>query len=147
MIKRLVLRLAFGAALTFAPVAEADAPKGITTAQDLFDTCADPSPISQAVCDTYVHATIQAAEIIHGADNGGKMTPLFCPGDNMVAQDLVAILRLQVAAHPERKDFPAPAVIIGGGVDAYPCPKTAATPAAKPGPAPAHRPRTRRAHR
>ncbi len=142
MIKRLVLRLVFGAALTFAPIAEADAPNGISTAQDLFDTCADTSPLAQAVCDTYVHAAIQTAEIIHGADNGGKMTPLFCPGDNMVAQDLVAILRLQVAAHPERKDFPAPAVIIGGGVDAYPCPKTAAAPAA-----PAHKSTARRTHR
>ena len=131
MIKRLVVRLLAGSVLTFAPVAEAEVPSGITTAQDLFDTCADRSPTAQAACDSYVHATIQTAEIIHAADNGGKLTPLFCPGDQMVAQDLVAVLKLQVAAHPERKDFPAPTLIIGGGVDAYPCAKTSAA-------APAH---------
>ena len=130
MIRRLSLRLFAGIALTFAPVAEAAAPSGIISAQDLFDTCADTSPTAQAACDSYVHATIQTAEIIHAADNGGKLTPLFCPSDQMVAQDLVAVLRVQVTAHPERLNFPAPTVIIGGGADAYPCSRPAANSAA-----------------
>jgi len=140
MIKRLILRLLAGSILTFAPVAEADAPIGISTAQDLFDTCADKSPAAQAACDAYVHAAIQTAEIIHAADNGGKLEPLFCPGDQMVAQDLVAVLKLQVATHPERASFPAPTLIIGGGIDAYPCPKAAAQAA----PAATHKPVARR---
>ena len=146
MAKRLLLRLFAGVALTFAPVsfapiAQAAAPSGVHTAQDLFDTCADSAPASKAACDAYVHATIQTAEIVHAADNGGVMTPLFCPAENMGAQDLVAILRVQVAAHPERRAFPAPTVIIGGGIDAYPCPKGNATSAAPAPAAPAHRKR------
>lgn len=142
MVKRLMLRLFCGVALTFAPVAEAAAPSGIHTAQDLFDTCADASPTAKAACDAYVHATIQTAEIMKAASQGGRMTPLFCPGDQMGSQDLVSVLRIQVAAHPERRDFPAPTVIIGGGIDAYPCSKAAGTPAA-----PAHRAPARRSHR
>jgi hypothetical protein len=140
MAKRLLLRLFAGVALTFAPVAWADAPGGIHTAEDLFDTCADKSPSAQAACEAYVHATIQTAEIMHAASNGGKLTPIFCPGDNMGVQDLVAVLRLQVNGHPERKTFPAPTVIIGGGVDAYPCAKTPA-PAASEHTTPPHRSR------
>ncbi len=142
MLKRLMLRLLCGAALTFAPVAEAEAPHGIHTAQDLFDTCADPSAATQAACDAYVHATIQTAEIMKAAAQGGRTSPLFCPGDQMGSQDLVSVLRIQVASHPERKDFPAPTVIIGGGIDAYPCKTPAATPAA-----PAHHAPARRSHR
>ncbi len=141
MVKRLMLRLFCGVALTFAPVAEAAAPHGIHTAQDLFDTCADPSAATQAACDAYVHATIQTAEIMKAAAQGGRTSPLFCPGDQMGSQDLVSVLRIQVASHPERKDFPAPTVIIGGGIDAYPC-KTTAAPTA-----PAHRAPARRSHR
>ena len=147
MAKRLLLRLSAGVALTFAPVsfaplAQAAAPSGIHSIQDLFDTCADSSPVSKAACEAYVHATIQTAEIVHAADNGGVMTPLFCPGENMGAQDLVAVLRVQLVAHPERKTFPAPTVIIGGGIDAYPCPKGAATPSA-----PAHKAPVRKGRR
>ena len=128
MVKRVLVRLFAGVVLTFAPVAWADPPGGIHSAQDLFDTCADKSPTAQAACEAYVHATIQTAEIMHAASNGGKLTPIFCPADNMGVQDLVAVLRLQANGNPERKAFPAPTVIIGGGVDAYPC-KTS-TPAA-----------------
>ncbi len=142
MIKRLVPRLLGAAALAFAGIAEAE-PPGIITAQDLFDTCADKSPAAQAACDTYVHASIQTAEIIHAADNGGKLEPLFCPPDQMVAQDLVAILKVQVAAHPERANFPAPTLIIGGGVDAYPCANAKASAPA----APVRKPAARRTHR
>ena len=146
MAKRLLSRLFAGVALTFAPVsfaplAEAAAPSGIHSIQDLFDTCADSAPESKAACEAYVHATIQTAEIVHAADNGGVMTPLFCPGDNMGAQDLMAVLRVQVIAHPERRAFPAPTVIIGGGIDAYPCPKGAATTAAPAHKAPARKSR------
>ncbi len=140
MAKRLLLRLLAGIALTFAPVAWADTPTGIHSAQDLFDTCADKSPTAQAACEAYVHATIQTAEIMHAASEGGKLTPIFCPGDNMGVQDLVAVLRLQVNSHPERKAFPAPTVIIGGGVDAYPCSK-ASGPAATPSKTTPHKPR------
>ena len=140
MAKRLLLRLFAGVALTFAPVAWADPPGGIHSAQDLFETCADKSPSSQAACEAYVHATIQTAEIMHAASNGGKMTPIFCPGDNMGVQDLVAVLRVQVNGHPERKSFPAPTVIIGGGVDAFPCSKPAG-PAAAPQATPRRTPR------
>ncbi len=152
MAKRMLLRLFAGVALTFAPVtfapltfarpAEAAAPSGIHTIQDLFDTCADAAPESKSACEAYVHATIQTAEIVHAADNSGVLTPLFCPAPSMGAQDLVAVLRVQVTAHPERKTFPAPTVIIGGGIDAYPCPKGAATPAA----APAHKAPARKKH-
>jgi hypothetical protein len=131
MAKRLLLRLFAGVALTFAPVAWAEAPSGIHSAQDLFDTCADKTPSSQAACEAYVHATIQTAEIMHAASNGGKLTPIFCPGENMGVQDLVAVLRLQADGHPERKAFPAPTLIIGGGAEAYPCTKPSA-PAATP---------------
>ena len=130
MIRRLSLRLLAGIALTFAPVAEAAAPSAIISAQDLFDTCADQSATAQAACVAYVHATVQTAEIMRAAENGGKLMPLFCPGDRMVAQDLVAVLRIQAAAHPERVNFPASTVIIGGGIDAYPCSKPTAAPAA-----------------
>ena len=126
MIRRLSLRLLAGIALTLAPVAEAAAPSGIVSAKDLFDTCADQSPAAQAACASYVHATVQTAEIMRAADNGGKLTPLFCPGDQMVAQDLVAVLRIQATAHPERLNFPAATVIIGGSIDAYPCSKPTA---------------------
>ena len=153
MAKRLLLRLFAGVALTFAPVtfapaafaplAVAAAPSGIHTIQDLFDTCADGAPESKAACEAYVHAAIQTAEIVHAADNGGVLTPLFCPAADMGAQDLVAVLRVQVTAHPERRTFPAPTVIIGGGIDAYPCPKGAAAPAAPVHKAPA---RKRRSH-
>jgi hypothetical protein len=130
--KRLLLRLFAGVALTFAPIAEAAPPSGIHTAQDLFDTCADSSPTAQAACNAYVHATIQTAEIMHAASNGGKLTPLFCPADSMGAQDLVAVLRVQADVHPERRNFPAPTVIIGGGIDTYPCPKGAGASTASP---------------
>ncbi len=143
MAKRLLPRLFAGVALTFAPVAEAATPTGIHTVQDLFDICADGAATSKAACDAYVHAVIQTAEIMHAADNGGKLTPLFCPSDSMGSQDLVAVLRLQVDANPERKTFPAPTVIIGGGIDAYPCPKTTAQPSA----APARKTPTRRSRR
>ena len=141
MVKRLMLRLCAGLALAFAPVAEAAAPSGIHTIQDLFDTCADASDTAKAACDAYVHAAIQTAEVMQASAQGGKLTPLFCPSAQMGAQDLVSVLRIQVAAHPERKDFPAPTVIIGGGIDAYPCPKTGAVPSA-----PAHHPTARRSH-
>ena len=141
MVKRLMLRLFVGVALAFAPVAEAAAPSGIHTIQDLFDTCADASDTAKAACDAYVHATIQTAEVMQASAQGGKLTPLFCPGAQMGAQDLVSVLRIQVAAHPERRDFPAPTVIIGGGVDAYPCAKAAAAAT------PAHRAPARRSHR
>ena len=139
--RRVLLRLCAGVALVFAPVAEAAPPTGIHTIQDLFDVCADSSAESKAACDAYVHATIQTAEIMRAADNDGKLTPLFCPSDSMTSQDLIAILRLQVASNPERKTFPAPTVIIGGGIEAYPCQKTVAQPAT-----PAHKtpPRKRR---
>ena len=142
MAKRLLLRLFVGVALVFAPVAEAAAPTGIHTIQDLFDVCADAAATSKAACDAYIHATIQTAEIMHAADNGGKLSPLFCPSDSMGSQDLIAVLRLQVAANPERKTFPAPTVIIGGGIDAYPCQKAAAQPAA-----PAHKTPLRKSRR
>lgn len=141
MAKRLLLRLFAGIALTFAPVAEAAPPTGIHTIQDLFDVCSSAGAESKAACDAYVHATIQTAEIVHAADNGGKLTPLFCPAADMGSQDLVAVLRVQVAAHPERQTFPAPTVIIGGGIDAYPCPKADTAAAA---PAPAHKAPARR---
>ena len=144
MARRLILRLFAGIALTFAPLtfgsmAEAATPSGIHTAQDLFNVCADTSAVTQAACDAYVHATLQTAELLRAAAAGGKPVPLFCPGDQMGSQDLVAVLRLQAIAHPERRDFPAPTVILGGGVEAYPCPKAAAT-----GAAPAHRGAARR---
>ncbi len=146
MARRLILRLIAGIALiftplAFGPIAEAATPGGIHTAQDLFDVCADTSAATQAACDAYVHATLQTAELLRAAAAGGKPTPLFCPGDQMGSQDLVAVLRLQAIAHPERRDFPAPTVILGGGVDAYPCPKAAPTAAA-----PAHRSKARRSH-
>lgn len=139
MYKRLIQLTAVGVALTFAPLAQAAAPIGIHTIQDLFDTCSDPAATSQAVCDAFIHASIQTAELVHAADNGGKLTPLFCPSDQLGPRDLLAQLRKQVAAHPERDTFPAPTVIIGGAIDAYPCPKTAAAPAHHPAP-------TRRRH-
>lgn len=139
MIKRLILRLCVGIALTFAPVAEAQttapAPPpssgGVPTIQDVLDTCADPSAPAQAACAAYVNATLQTADILSAAAHGGKPTPLFCLKPGMRALDVVAVLKLQIDAHPDRKDYPAPTAIIGGAVDAYPCPKTvAAAPAA-----------------
>ena len=141
MAKRLLLRLCAGMALAFAPLAWADPPGGIHSAQDLFDTCADKSPSSQAACEAYVHATIQTAEIMHAASNGGRLTPIFCPADNMGVQDLVAVLRLQADGHPERKAFPAPTLIIGGGVEAYPCSKPDARAATSGRPLAPHRSR------
>ena len=132
MIKRLSLGLLVGACLLFGTAAQAAAPSSIISAQDLFDTCADQSATAQAACVSYVHATVQTAEIMHAADNGGKLTPLFCPGDQMVAQDFVAVLHIQATAHPERMKFPAPTVIIGGSIDAYPCSKPTAASAAAP---------------
>jgi len=129
MLRRLIVRGLAGVALTFAPVAEAAAPSGIHSIQDLFDTCSDSASASQAACDAYIHAAIQTAELVHAADHGGNLTPLFCPGDQLGPRDLLVELQKQVALHPERKDFPAPTVIIGGAIDAYPCPKPAAAPA------------------
>lgn len=129
MPRRMILRLLAGVALTFAPLAEAAPPTGVHTIQDLFDTCADQAAASQAVCDTYIHASIQTAELVHASDHGGDLTPLFCPGDNLGPRDLLAELQKQVDAHPERKDWPAPTVIIGGAMDAYPCPHAAPAPA------------------
>ena len=114
-----------GAALAAAPLAHAAAPQGIHSIQDLFDTCADPAAASQAACDTYIHASIQTAELVHAADHGGNLTALFCPADQLGPRDLLAELQKQVAAHPERATFPAPTVIIGGAMEAYPCPKPA----------------------
>jgi hypothetical protein len=138
MHNRLVKGLLIGAALAVAPLAHAAAPAGIHSIQDLFDTCADQASTSQAVCDTYIHASIQTAELVHAADHGGQLSALFCPNDQLGPRDLLAELKKQVAAHPERKDFPAPTVIIGGAMDAYPCPHSAA--------APEHHP-ARRSHR
>ncbi len=131
---RLLQRLMIGLALTFAPIAEAAPPSGIHSIQDLFDTCDDPAATSKVACETYVHAAIQTSELVHAADNGGKLTPLFCPNDQLGAADLISVLRTQVAAHPERRSFPAPTVIVGGAVEAYPCPHPTATPShrAKP---------------
>jgi hypothetical protein len=131
MMRRLTLRVLAGVALVFAPVAEAAPPSGIHTIQDLFDTCSDKAATSQAVCDAYIHASIQTAELVHAADHGGNLTPLFCPSDQLGPRDLLAQLQKQVSDHPERRDFPAPTVIIGGAIDAYPCPKPAGAPAAQ----------------
>lgn len=136
MIKRLILRLLVGIALTFAPVAEAQttapapASSGVPTIQDVLDTCADQSPPAQAACAAYVNATLQTADIMSAAAHGGAPTPLFCLKDGMRALDMVAVIRLQIQGNPDRKDYPAPTAIIGGAVDAYPCAKTAAAPAA-----------------
>jgi hypothetical protein len=131
---RLVKYALIGAALAFAPMAHAAAPQGIHSIQDLFDTCADPAATSQTACDTYIHASIQTAELVHAADHGGNLTALFCPNNQLGPRDLLAELQKQVSAHPERGTFPAPTVIIGGAMEAYPCPKPASESA------PAHKP-------
>ncbi len=150
MAKRLLQRLLCAIALAVAPMnfasrAQAAPATGVHTIQDLFEVCADKAAASQAACDAFVHATIQTAELMQAAGNGGRLTPLFCPGDQMGAQDLIALLRVQVAAHPERKDFPAPTAIIGGGIEAYPCSHQAgaAAPAASTHPATHRRARRR----
>lgn len=138
MIKRLILRLLTGIALTFAPVAEAQttapaaapARSGVPTIEDLLDTCADPSPQAQSACAAYVNATLQTADIMSAAAHGGTPTPLFCLKAGMRAMDIVAVIRLQIAGHPDRQTYPAPTAIIGGAVDAYPCARTVAAPAA-----------------
>jgi hypothetical protein len=134
---RLVKCSLIGAALAFAPLAHAAPTPGIHSIQDLFDACADPAATSQIACDTYIHASIQTAELVHAADHGGNLTALFCPNDQLGPRDLLAELQKQVSAHPERKTFPAPTVIIGGAMEAYPCPKPASAPA------PAHKPAKR----
>lgn len=140
MIKRLILRLLTGIALTFAPVAEAQtiapapaaapASSGVPTIQDVLDTCAGQSAPEQAACAAYVNATLQTADIMSAAAHGGTPTPLFCLKEGMRPQDIVAVIRLQLDGHPDRRTYPAPTAIIGGAVDAYPCAKTVAAPAA-----------------
>jgi len=142
MIKRLILRLFAGVALAFAPAAEAATTDSVPTIQDLLDTCADPSAAAKAACAAYVNATIQTADIMSAVAGGGKQTPMFCLSAGMRPEDLVAVVRIQLTAHPDRKAFPAPTALIGGAVDAFPCAKPAART-----PAPAHRSTARRAHR
>ncbi|HEX4096653.1 MAG TPA: Rap1a/Tai family immunity protein, partial [Caulobacteraceae bacterium] len=75
-------------------------------------------------------ATLQTADIMSAAAHGGTPTPLFCLKDGMRPQDIVAVIRLEIEGHADRKDYPAPTAIIGGAIDAYPCVKTVAAPAA-----------------
>ena len=129
-LRRIVSLLASLGALFLAAPALAAPPAMVHTTQDLLDLCADPGDAAKAACKFYIHAAIQSAQLMRAADSGQEPKPLFCPPDSVGVEQMVATLRGQVSAHPERAGFPAPTVIIGGGLEAYPCPKTTAPRAA-----------------
>ena len=128
MNRRRIFSLSIAAmTLVLAGSARADPPAMVHTAQDLLDLCADQSDAARAACKFYIHGAIQSAQLMRAADSGQQPQPIFCPTDAVGVEQLVATLRSQVSAHPERGGFPAPTVILGGGLKAYPCPKAAAT--------------------
>ena len=108
----------------------------VQTATDLLNVCSDPGDGARIACRFFIHGALQASQMMHAADQGGQFTPMFCPPETLSTDDLVANLRKQVAAHQERRTFPAATVIIGGAIEAYPCTKI---PSAAAGPVRHHR--------
>ncbi len=123
---RRIISLSVPVMMAVAGSALAAPPSMVHTAQDLLDLCADPGDAARAACKFYIHGAIQSAQLMRAADSGQQPQPIFCPPDAVGVEQLVATLRSQVSAHPERAGFPAPTVILGGGLEAYPCPKAAA---------------------
>ena len=127
-----------------APAAAPMADNGLQTATDLLNLCGNRIDAAQIACKFYIHGALQAAEMMHAADRGGQFVALFCPNENLSTDDFVAALRKQMTTHPERRTFPAATVIVGGAIEAYPCPKISAAAAASKGVTPR---RPRRRHR
>ncbi len=104
----------------------------IRTAGDWLELCEDHAPASSAAsgaaCRAYAQGAIEGAELMHAADRGGPLAPLFCAPANVTNNDFIAAIRELVLRHPERRDYPAATVIVGGGAELFPCRKPAPTP-------------------
>ena len=103
------------------PAPAAEASQNVQTAGDLLDLCADPGDAAQIACKFYVLGALQSAAIMHAADTHRPDAPLYCASDTTTNGDLIASIRTLVQAHPERRDFPAASVVVGGAMEAYPC--------------------------
>ena len=119
------------------PATAAGAGGDIQSADDLLQVCADPADASAIACKFYVLGALQSAAIMHAADSGRANAPLYCASDTTTTGDLITAVRALVAAHPDRRTYPAASVVVGGAMEAYPCKRT---------PAPLHRRRRAKRH-
>jgi hypothetical protein len=105
-------------------MATADADSAIQTGADLMDVCSDASDSSKIACKFYVLGVLQSAAIMRAADTGQTDTPLYCASDATTTGDLIVAIRGLVSAHPDRLQYPAASVVVGGAMEAYPCKHT-----------------------
>ena len=94
---------------------------GVTTAGDLMKLCGDPSDSAKIACKFFVLGALQSATLMRAADAHDPKAMLYCAGDNVTNGDLIIAIRGLVSAHPERLNFPAASVVVGGAMEAYPC--------------------------
>lgn len=109
------------AALAAAPRPAAAEAGVVQTAGDLLSLCADPSEDTRIACKYFVIGALQSATVMHAADTGRPQADLYCAADSVTNSDLVLAIRNLVTAHPERLNFPAASVVVGGAMEAYPC--------------------------
>ena len=130
------LAIVLSIALAAPRPAAAAGPNGdVQTAGDLLDLCADTSDASRIACKFYVLGALQSAAIMHAADAGKAHSELYCASASTTTGDLIAAVQSLVAAHPDRRDFTAASVVVGGAMEAFPC---------KPSPRTSHHRRTHR---
>jgi len=118
------------AALAVAPRPAAAEAGVVETASDLLSLCADPSEDTRIACKYFVLGALQSAGVMHAADTGQPRSELYCAADSVTNSDLILAIRNLVTAHPERLNFPAASVVVGGAIEAYPCKHTPAHPSA-----------------
>ncbi len=100
---------------------------GVQTARDLMNLCDDPSDTARIACKFFVLGALQSAGVMHASDTHDPKALLYCASDSTTNGDLVRAIRGLVAAHPERLDYPAASVVVGGAMEAYPCARAPAT--------------------
>ena len=94
---------------------------GVTTAQDLLRLCDDPGDNGKIACKFFVLGALQSAGLMHAADTHEPKALLYCASDSTTNGDLIKAIRGLVQIHPERLNYPAASVVVGGAMEAYPC--------------------------
>jgi len=116
------------AALAVAPRPAAAAENiGVTTGSDLMKLCDDPGDNGRIACKFFVLGALQAAGLMHAADTHEPKALLYCASDSTTNGDLIKAIRGLVQIHPERLNYPAASVVVGGAMEAYPCARAPAT--------------------
>ena len=94
---------------------------GVTTARDLLNLCDDPGDNGKVACKFFVLGALQSAALMHAADTHEPKALLYCASDSTTNGDLIKAIRGLVQIHPERLNYPAASVVVGGAMEAYPC--------------------------